>query len=158
MTLILLLLLSADPTTITGKVASVHDGDTIWIVANDTRIKIRLHGIDSPELAQDRGREAGQALRELLTGKEVTIQHKHRFSRDRLVGRVRLDGEDVGQLMISRGWAWQEKQYDRSVEYAASETVAREGKLGLWADDDPIAPWSWRKSEKERRKLEKTSK
>ena len=35
----------ADPTTLTGTVTKVRDGDTIWIGAT----KIRLHGIDALE-------------------------------------------------------------------------------------------------------------
>jgi len=37
-------------------------------------------------------------------------------------------------------------------ELAASEKEARESKLGLWNEPDPIAPWDWRKQEVDKQK------
>ena len=41
--------LAAPPATITGKVVSVHDGDTVTVRTDDGQtLKVRLQGIDAP--------------------------------------------------------------------------------------------------------------
>lgn len=36
------------------------------------------------------------------------------------------------------------KKYSKSLEYANLEIAARKKKIGLWIDEDAIAPWDWR--------------
>lgn len=147
MQLILLLsLLAAEPQSLEAYVLHVHDGDTCTVYCNDKIVKIRLHGIDSPELRQPGGRGAAHELRRLIAGQTVQLVHRNKHSRDRLVGRVLLDGEDVGRIMSSSGWARQEPRFDRSIEYWQAELDARESRRGLWADDGAVPPWEWRKS------------
>jgi endonuclease YncB( thermonuclease family) len=33
-------------------------------------------------------------------------------------------------------------------EYLATETAARVTRQGLWADNDPLPPWEYRKAER----------
>ena len=37
------------------------------------------------------------------------------------------------------------KEYDSSLEYARYEREAREARVGLWVDKDPVAPWDFRR-------------
>ncbi|WP_231427840.1 MULTISPECIES: thermonuclease family protein [Pedobacter] len=41
--------------------------------------------------------------------------------------------------------AWHFKKYSTDAYYAQLEINARKGKVGLWRDPNPIAPWEWRK-------------
>ena len=59
---LLLLAIAADHPTLTGKVVGVHDGDTLTLLVNEKQYKVRLDGIDAPELGQDFGTRAKQAL------------------------------------------------------------------------------------------------
>jgi len=70
---------------------------------------------------------------------------------ERLIGIVKLDGEDVNLHMLNRGMAWHYKRYadeqtpnDRS-RYANAEEAAQKSRLGLWSDTSPVPPWEWRK-------------
>jgi endonuclease YncB( thermonuclease family) len=47
--------------------------------------------------------------------------------------------------MIKQGMAWHYKQYSKDQELASAEVKAREKRIGLWSDKAPIAPWEWRK-------------
>ena len=48
-----LVLTSAEAATLSGRVVGVHDGDSITVLdASHTQHKIRLAGIDAPELKQ----------------------------------------------------------------------------------------------------------
>ena len=60
--------LAAD-TTIVGKVVGVHDGDTLTLRTEDETLKVRLSGIDTPELGQPFGNNAKQALSAVAFGK-----------------------------------------------------------------------------------------
>ena len=52
--------------TLTGRVVGVHDGDTLTLLVEGNRqIKVRLAGIDAPELSQPYGQKAKQALSNL---------------------------------------------------------------------------------------------
>ena len=42
----------AADTTIVGKVVGVHDGDTLTLRTEDETLKVRLSGIDAPELGR----------------------------------------------------------------------------------------------------------
>ena len=135
-----------------GKVVSVADGDTITVLdAEKIQHKIRLQGIDAPEKAQAFGAKSKQALYELVHGKTVQIAYEKSDKYGRILGKVLLDGQDICHQQIKAGLAWHYKKYqnqqplaDRDA-YSASETAAKNEKLGLWSDPRPMAPWDFRK-------------
>jgi len=67
--LVPMLAVAAEPATLTGKVVSVHDGDTLTAVdASNTQHKVRLAGIDAPETKQPFGTKARDRLAETCPG------------------------------------------------------------------------------------------
>ena len=135
-----------------GKVVSVADGDTITVLdAEKIQYKIRLQGIDAPEKAQAFGAKSKQALYEMVHGKTVQVSFEKSDKYGRILGKVLLDGQDICHEQIKAGLAWHYKKYqnqqplvDRDA-YSASETAAKNEKLGLWSDPRPVAPWDFRK-------------
>ena len=135
-----------------GKVVSVADGDTITVLdAEKTQHKIRLQGIDAPEKAQAFGAKSKQALYEMVHGKTVQVSFEKSDKYGRILGKVLLDGQDICHQQLKAGLAWHYKKYqnqqplaDRDA-YSASETAAKNEKLGLWSDPRPVAPWDFRK-------------
>jgi micrococcal nuclease len=122
--------------TITGKVVSVADGDTLTLLVGKTQVKVRLEGIDAPERSQSFGTKAGQ----------VEGLGKDRYKRT--LGIVRLDDRNINLDLVREGWAWWYRQYaPKNKELAAAEAEARKEKRGLWADPGPIPPWDWRKQQ-----------
>ena len=140
--LIICSLLSA---TITGKVVSVHDEDTITVLQDSTQIKVRLAEIDAPELKQAFGQRARQALGERLQGKQVRVEWEKRDKYGRTLGTVYLGEESINLWQVRNGWAWQYKQYSKSETLKRAEEQARKEKVGLWQDVNPVPPWEWRK-------------
>ena len=65
--------LSCAQTTISGKVIGISDGDTITVLQNQTPIKIRLYGIDTPERGQDFGVKAKRFSSSFVFGKEFSV-------------------------------------------------------------------------------------
>ena len=58
----------------TGKVVRIADGDTITVLHDRTEVKIRLHGIDTPEKRQAYGNAAKKATANLTAGKTVEVE------------------------------------------------------------------------------------
>jgi micrococcal nuclease len=138
--------------TLTGKVVSIADGDTLTLLVGKTQVRVRLEGIDTPERAQPFGRKAGQALAKKVFGKVVQVDDFGKDRYGRTLGIVRLDKSNVNLELVREGWAWWYRKYAaKNKELAAAEAEARKAKRGLWADPEPIPPWDWRQSERERK-------
>jgi endonuclease YncB( thermonuclease family) len=128
------------------------DGDTVTVLdAQQRRHRIRLLGIDAPEQNQAFGQKSKQSLSEQVFGHEVTVESTHKDRFDRLVGKLWLQDVDVNLVQIQRGMAWHFKHYardqlpaDRS-RYDHAEQQARQARLGLWQDTDPMPPWQFRR-------------
>ncbi len=73
-----------------------------------------------------------------------------------IVGKVTLNGEDVNIQMIHAGLAWHYKAYEDEqpavdrVTYPLAELNARRKAIGLWGDAEPVPPWDWRRSKRQR--------
>jgi len=89
------------PATITGK-CYVIDGDTIQI----GKVRLRLAGIDAPELDHPWGKKAKWELVELCKGQTITARLEPSISYDRVVATCFLpDGRDLSAEMVRRGMA-----------------------------------------------------
>jgi len=143
--------LPADSAELSGTVVNVHDGDTITLVdAVHHRHKIRLSGIDAPELGQDFGKISRQHLADQVAGHTVTIEWAKRDRYQRIVGKVLLANRDINITQVEAGLAWHYKKYaiEQSPEdrqrYASAEDRARAAHLGLWQDRHSVPPWEYR--------------
>jgi endonuclease YncB( thermonuclease family) len=138
------------------KVVGITDGDTFkGLTTEKQEIKFRIYGIDAPEKKQAFGNSSKQYLSDLIFGKTVRIKVQSR--RDRygrpIVWVYTPAGKDVSVEMLKAGMAWHFKKYDSSIEYAQYEAIARKARIGLWVDNNPIAPWDFRKSKKKRQNI-----
>ena len=128
-----------------------HSGDPI-LDAGRRQNKIRLDGIDAPELGQAFGRASKRHLSELAFQRQVTAECQKTDRYGREVCSVVVGGDDVGRAQLERGMAWVFTRYerelpsDRRAGYRSAEQAAQKGASGLWSDQAPVAPWEWRKS------------
>ncbi|MDJ0994863.1 MAG: thermonuclease family protein [Dinoroseobacter sp.] len=82
----------------------------VWVIDGDTicigRTKIRLAGIDAPEIDMPFGQKSKWAMVDLCKGQRVTVVMHGETSYDRQVGTAYLpDGRDIGAEIIKRGLA-----------------------------------------------------
>lgn len=147
--------------TLEGTVTKVSDGDTIQVNSQGTKLKIRLYGIDSPETekrkkktgrvskpGQPYGEEARKALEEDIYLKKVKLDVMNIDRHMRLVSIVRLNGRNINKEMVAEGYAWAyKKDLDRPdvPDYIDLEDQARQKRLGLWQQHNPVPPWKFRK-------------
>jgi endonuclease YncB( thermonuclease family) len=133
--------------TYSGIVVRIADGDTFTILTQDKQqVKVRMHGIDAPEKAQDFGQVSRQRLSDLIFNKQVYIDQKDKDRYGRIVGTVYdVKMMCINEEMLRSGMAWHYTQYDKSAKWQALQEEARKNKTGLWAGPQPVAPWDWRK-------------
>jgi endonuclease YncB( thermonuclease family) len=149
--LLLVLVCTANAETITGRVVSVADGDTITVLDGDkVQHKIRLAGIDAPEKKQAFGNRSKESLSAMAFDKTVDVETGKRDRYGRQIGKLLVNGQDVNLVQVERGMAWFYRKYQREQSsndqrlYEAAEDAARADKRGLWRDAEPVAPWDFR--------------
>ncbi|MER2540171.1 MAG: thermonuclease family protein [Azonexus sp.] len=152
--------------TLSGRVVSVADGDTVTVLDTDRQQhKIRVSGIDAPEKSQPFGQRSKQGMSMLVFGKQVEVQWSKRDRYRRIIGKVMVAAPscrtnrcpktlDAGLAQITTGLAWWYQKYEKDQSasdagrYGFAQQEARAKRAGLWADAHPIPPWDWRKGER----------
>lgn len=119
----------------------VGDGDSLTIGGE----RIRLVGIDAPELRQSCLREgteyacgerAREALVDLVAGRTVVCEARERDRYGRLLATCRAGDTNLNRAMVEAGWAVAYGDYGRE------EALAKEAGRGLWAGSfDPPSQW-----------------
>jgi micrococcal nuclease len=128
------------------KVIGIIDGDTYDILVNMRPVRVRMYAIDAPERGMPYNKVAKKYLSDMIFGKMVTIKQTDTDKNGRIVAKTYLpDGREASTEMLKAGFAWHFKKYDNNPTLAQLEINARKNKLGLWADNEPIAPWEVRK-------------
>lgn len=150
---LILLSASAQAEVLKGLAHTITDGDTIIVSDGIQSHRIRLNGIDAPELSQPAGKEAREALRRVIENQPVIVIWSKRDRYGRVIGTVTFGAADLGITMLYQGWAWYFKQYESDIPeiervlYQEAETSARDRKVGLWKADNPQPPWEARHPE-----------
>ena len=122
----------------------VIDGDTI---VTDENTRVRLWGIDTPEKDQRHGASAADALAEMLSDQKLYLKTMAVDKYGRTVGIIfNADGQDVNLQMVCAGHAWWYERYAKEAfDYKQCQQDASNSKRGLWVDENPVAPWDWRR-------------
>ena len=133
---------------ILGKVIQVVDGDTYHLLTEDNQtLKIRMEGIDAPERAMPFYKVSKDYLGKLCSGKYVKLKSSGIDQYGRYLGFTYLeDSSELCREMIKAGLAWHYKRYNTDEDLANLEIEARNLKIGLWKDENPMPPWEFRKS------------
>jgi len=93
---------AADLQQLPGRVVRIVDGDTIVLEVGDMRHKVRLSGIDSPERNQPWGDASTRELRRQVAGKDVIVEWSKRDRWKRIIGVIKLDGENQNLHLVER--------------------------------------------------------
>lgn len=143
-------------------VSWVMDGDTLLVVraaagprsAPQEPLKVRLLGLDAPEMCQAGGPAARDALVGWVHRQSVWLQRVGHDSYGRTLGRVWLQagqgsdvlgadvlGADVAAQMVAHGWAWAWSHRTGRGPYAAQQKQAQAQRLGVFgAGPGPMSP------------------
>ncbi len=127
--------------------AYASDGDSLKI----SGIRIRLLGIDAPELYQkckDKnnitwkcGLASHKRMASLIRGNEVTCLSDAEDRYGRLLAKCAVENVDVGAILVSEGLA---VSYRGSGDYLREQNEAKKNKRGMWAGEFEN-PQDWRR-------------
>jgi endonuclease YncB( thermonuclease family) len=125
-----------------GFVTHVIDGDTLKArLPSGKNVRVRLIGIDSPELADCYFNQAKARARQLAQGKQVRLigdSTQATYDRyGRLLAYVLLPGgSDLGRQLIGKGfgkvYVFNNRPFHRVASYGAAQSGAERARRGLW--------------------------
>ncbi|NDP37554.1 MAG: thermonuclease family protein [Rhodoferax sp.] len=130
-----------------GRVSHVSDGDTLWVRpgAGGPPRKLRIDGIDAPEICQTGGQVAREVLAQRVLHRHVEVTIRRHDDYGRGLARIQIDEHDLGRQMVQAGQAWSYRWRRDLGPYAAEEALARQSRLGLFAADAAELPRDFRR-------------
>ena len=136
---------------------SIYDGDTLRVTDGTKETKLRLCGIDAPEIDQPMGVAARDHLRGLVDKSEggqiiVVPVEKDRYGRTVADLFVELGNDEeihLNSQMVMDGMAYHYEKYSSSCPQpnvlVMAEGIADEESAGLWQNPNAEKPWDYRK-------------
>jgi micrococcal nuclease len=144
--------LVAQAQTLTGKVVSVGDGDTLRVTTSSKALTVRLACIDAPETAQlPHGRASTGRLKQLLpVGQAITLRVADTDRYGRAVAKVYRDNLSINLAMVQEGQAVVYRDYlsacpELREQLLKVEASAKSRRIGFWAQANPVMPWDFRR-------------
>ena len=135
------------PFTFTGRVTRVFDGDTLWVkpLAGGRYRKLRLDGVDAPEICQSGGPAARDALAVRVLDQVVTVRVRAFDTYGRGLAQVSAGGDDMAAVLVRGGHAWSSRWRRSLGPYAAEEAQARAERKGVFGVDGAETPREFRR-------------
>ena len=115
--------------------AKIIDGDTIHI----GKYKIRLHGIDAPEIKQkctigekiwNCGIQSKENLIKFISNNIVNCKIIDKDHYNRLISICFVNYKNINQYIVKNGWAIAYRYY--SNDYIKEEEIAKKNQSGIW--------------------------
>jgi endonuclease YncB( thermonuclease family) len=134
------------PQVYEARVTRVSDGDTVWVqpLTGGRYRKLRLDGLDAPEICQSGGLESRDALARRVLRQRVTVTERRRDDYGRGLARLQHAGDDVGAWMVASGQAWSYRWRRSLGPYQVQEALARTHRMGLFSQANAELPRSFR--------------
>ena len=130
-----------------ARVSRVFDGDTVWVkpLAGGRYRKLRLEGIDAPEICQRGGEASRDVLAQRVLNQVVEVRVRAQDDYGRGVARIVHQGDDVAAWMVSAGQAWSYRWRSSPGPFAEEEAAARERRRGVFKETSAELPRDFRK-------------
>lgn len=129
-----------------ARVSRVFDGDTVWVkpLAGGPYRKLRLEGIDAPEICQSGGEASRDALAQRVLNQVVEVRVRAQDDYGRGVARLNHQGDDVAAWLVASGHAWSYRWRRSPGPFAEEEDLARARKRGVFKDAAAELPRDFR--------------
>lgn len=130
----------------TARVTRVSDGDTVWVQPDSggARLKLRLEGIDAPEICQTGGEASRDALHALTLHRALDVKIRAQDDYGRGLARLTFHGQDIGAEMVRAGQAWSYRWRNSKGPYIQEEKLARGERLGIFSQEGAQLPREFR--------------
>jgi endonuclease YncB( thermonuclease family) len=130
---------------IRAQVVQIVDGDSLTIVIDGERVRVRLAEIDAPESKQPYTKRSKKSLSNLCFWREAELTSITKDQYGRILARVKCKGVDVNAEQVKRGMAWVYEKHAKDPELYKLQAEARAAKRGIWSTKYPVPPWQWMK-------------
>lgn len=136
----------AAPRVYDARVVRVVDGDTVWVqpVSGGRYRKLRLDGVDAPEICQAGGTDSRDALAQRVLQQRVTVTERQRDAHGRGLADLQHQDQNVAGWLVTEGHAWSSRWRDNPGPYHAQEALARAQRRGVFAHNNPELPRAFR--------------
>ncbi len=134
--------------------AQVLDGDSLFVkTADNLSVEIRLAEIDAPERDQAHADDSRKALLALVDGQKLRVVVYDHDRYNRTVAHLYRLGDNlhINAAMVEGGHAWVYERFSRDKSLLELQETAKTNQAGLWAQNNPVAPWTFRKKNPGRR-------
>ncbi len=153
-------------------IVEIINGSTITCLTDQKEpVKVKLYGIDVPELDQPYGEEVKRHLSIFISKELSSTSMFRRTTRIKVTKKDKNEDAELSGILIyapcepdffgrwtppidynykliELGYAWYNRTDGDNPEYQQAEQDARKVKRGLWVDNNPIPPWEWRAKNK----------
>ena len=132
----------------------VIDADSIELGG----VKIRLFGIDAPEITQECEDTNGQmyacgkhstgalkGLIEAMSKNTIACNYNGKDTFGRFLGECSIGNININEWLVENGWALAYLKYSK--KYIKNENIAKRNRAGIWVGKF-VEPWSWRRGER----------
>lgn len=127
-----------------ARVVRVIDGDTVDVRRAGHKFRVRLIGVDTPEVyggVECGGKKASRSLKRLLPRgarvlllSDTTQDRRDRYGRQ--LRYVHRRGKDINRVQVRRGWAhvyvFNNNPFRRTAAYRKAQRAARTHDAGVW--------------------------
>ena len=123
----------------------IVDGDTFWVknLRDGSELRVRLWGVDAPDMGKCYFDEATAILQKELTTKKVVYDRQGYDGYGRILAKVYVDGVNVEEILVATGAAI---AYDAFTVHdklkPTTEYVQNLKKLEDKAKNDGLGMWS----------------
>ena len=130
----------------TGYVIKVYDGDTVTL---EDKTRLRLYGIDAPELKQRGGKFARELLYDRIFNKKIEYEVISTDRYGRQVAKIYHKNEYINLYMLQNGGAWWYEEYSKNdTDLKNAFETAKRNRVGIFKDYNIKNPSEYRKEMK----------
>jgi len=139
-------------------ITRVIDGDTLISNCNNTEVRIRMCGIDAPELKQEGGQESKQFVEQLIqnSDNQVSVVPVSVDLYGRIVAEIFVEPFGIPLLVqgesLRNGQSYVYPQYLNSCPskdlMVRESAIAQSERRGLFANQNTIKPWEFRRNKR----------
>lgn len=137
-----------------ARVVGVKDGDTVVVLLEgNIQQTLRLAEVDCPENKQPFGKNAKKFTSSQVFNKRITYVQTNKDRYGRVIAKIYYDnGKYLSAELIKAGLGWWYYSYSKDRSLGVLQEQAKKQKLGLWQDVHAMAPWDFRKAQRDKYK------
>jgi endonuclease YncB( thermonuclease family) len=142
------------PTTLRGKLHRAWGGDNFEVGQKNQLHYFLLVGVDCPEPGQPYYNQSCEHLVDVCSDREIELEIESYDQYKREIGHAWVTDADGTRInlaldLLSRGLGWHPgSTFAGSDQYRKAMESARERKIGLWSQPNPMPPWEhWKRTQ-----------